>query len=93
MLLERAIELRNNEVEPEEIVSQLEVMKKHISTILTLPTLKYLRANGRVSMPKFLLGALLGLKPITKMNYETGENEAVGTVRNATPTGISSPTS
>lgn len=64
----------------EEIYEAMLARVKKIETYLCLPTLKYLRASGRVSMPKFLIGSLFGLKPLTYMN-EKGENEAIGTAR------------
>jgi len=76
---ELAIELNDQDIHPDDIVTALEERVAKVKTYLTLPTLKYLRASGRVSTPKFLLGSLLGLKPITYVEKEHGKNEAIGT--------------
>lgn len=81
-LIELAIEMIDQGKEPKEIVKAMRERVTNIQTYLTLPSLKYLRAGGRVSITKFLLGRLFGLKPITHVNVETGENEAIATVRN-----------
>jgi DegV family protein with EDD domain len=81
LLLEKALELIEKGIDPKEIVLTLNEMVRKITTTLTLPTLKYLKAGGRVSTPKFLIGSIFGLKPITNVDYKTGENVAVGTVR------------
>lgn len=80
-LIEIAMELKEKGTSPAQIVATLNDTVRKMSTILTLPTLKYLKAGGRVSTPKFLIGSLFGLKPITSVDYVTGENVAVGTVR------------
>lgn len=81
ILLEIALAMIKEDKNMEDIVVELNRAVRRITTTLTLPTLKYLKAGGRVSMPKFLIGSLFGLKPITSVDYETGENVAVGTVR------------
>ncbi|MHA2502959.1 MAG: DegV family protein [Candidatus Kariarchaeaceae archaeon] len=81
-LLELALEMISAGAEPEAIVTAMRERVDKIETYLTLPTLKYLRAGGRVSMPKFLIGSLFGLKPITYVEPETGKNEAIATVKN-----------
>ncbi|MCY3414646.1 MAG: DegV family protein [Candidatus Heimdallarchaeota archaeon] len=78
--IESAIELIRSNSSFEHIVKQTSELYREFVTILLLPTLKYLKASGRVSTPRFLLGNLLGLKPITMM--VDGANQAISTVRN-----------
>jgi len=81
-LIELALKMIDDHAEPEEIVAAMEKRAQKVETYLVLPTLKYLRAGGRVSMPKFLLGRLFGLKPITYVEKTEGKNEAIATTRN-----------
>ena len=79
LLLELALEMIDQGSEPIEIVMAMEERVTKIKSYLSLPTLKYLRAGGRVSTPKFIIGSLIGLKPITYIEPENGKNEAIGT--------------
>lgn len=52
----------------EEIKSELETKKKYISSFFTVEQLKYLVRGGRVSKVSGMIGSLLNIKPILKVD-------------------------
>lgn len=50
-----------------EIVAAIESLSKQSELLFTLDTLEYLRRGGRIGTASALIGALLGIKPILKL--------------------------
>lgn len=68
-------------VDAAEIAETLRKYAYNIKTRIYVPTLKYLRRGGRISMAKFLLGTLLGKQVIIGTNiHGEGKNHVVATV-------------
>jgi len=78
-LLEEGIRLRDEGKSGDEIANLLRAHTKNIKTYILLPSLKYLRKGGRISITKYILGRLLRKRPITVVNSE-GKNEVATTV-------------
>lgn len=70
MLAIRAAKMAAAGADKEEIVQQLENLKKHLHLIFTLDTLKYLLKGGRINRVQAVMGSLLDIKPILHMNAE-----------------------
>ena len=79
MLIEKGIELRDQGKTAEEISQLLREHTKNMKTYILLPSLKYLRKGGRISVTKYILGRLLKKRPITVVNSE-GKNDVATTV-------------
>ncbi len=78
-LVEEGIRLRDEGKSGDEIANLLRDHTKNIKTYILLPSLKYLRKSGRISVAKYILGRLLKKRPITVVNSE-GKNEVAATV-------------
>ena len=78
-LVEEGIRLRDEGKSGDEIANLLRDQTKNIKTYILLPSLKYLRKSGRISVTKYILGRLLKKRPITVVNSE-GKNEVATTV-------------
>jgi len=79
LLIEEGMKLKKQGLKGEEIAIKLREKAKTIKTYILLPSLKYLRKGGRISVTKYILGTLLRKKPITVVNEE-GKNEVATTV-------------
>ena len=79
-LLEEGIRLRDEGKSGDDIANLLRDHTKNIKTFILLPSLKYLRKGGRISVTKYILGTLLKKRPITIVNSE-GKNEVAATVK------------
>ncbi|MHA1304226.1 MAG: DegV family protein [Candidatus Heimdallarchaeaceae archaeon] len=79
-LVEEGLKLIERGLTGEEIAEKLQKITNQIKTFILMPSLKYLRKGGRISVAKYLLGTLLKLKPITTVNEE-GKNEVAATVK------------
>jgi len=63
----------------DEMVSYAEQARAQVSTLLTVPTMKYLQRSGRVNLAKALIASLLSVKPI--MSFNDGIAEVVSKSR------------
>ncbi len=79
LLIEKGLKLQEQGLDADEIAKKLREHVKNIKTYILLPSLKFLRKGGRISVTKYILGTLLKKKPITIVNEE-GKNEVATTV-------------
>lgn len=75
----KAKELSDQGKSKEEIVAHIEEQKKKMGLYLTVDTLEYLRKGGRLSNAGAMVGNLLNIRPIIKV--QDGKLESVGKVR------------
>lgn len=66
----------------QDVVARVEKAKADTTTLLSVPTLKYLQRSGRVGLAKALLASLLSVKPI--MTFNSGVVEVVSRARSMT---------
>ena len=64
-----------------EVIKAVEDMKKRVTTIFTLDTLKYLAKGGRIGKAASWMGSLLSVKPIMEVPTSTGVVEPLQRVR------------
>jgi DegV family protein with EDD domain len=79
ILVERAFQLIDEGVSPEELVRILDREKEDICLLALLDTLEYLKKGGRISAAAALAGGLLSIKPV--ISVENGEVVCVGKAR------------
>ena len=65
----------------EKILALMESVREKSEMIFTLPDLSYLIHGGRISHLKGLLASLLGIKPIIRVDKETGQYAELGKQR------------
>ena len=53
-----------------EIMKKLETVRQNSETLFTLNTLEYLRKGGRIGKVSSLLGTMLNIKPVVRVNEE-----------------------
>lgn len=75
-----AVELQNQGVSYDDVITQLEKMKNHINVQFTVDDLFHLQRGGRVSKTTAIVGSALNLKPFLYVNNE-GSLSSDGTVR------------
>ncbi len=63
-LVFKAMQMREENKSLEEVVEEIEKLKKRLLTIGMCDTMENLRRSGRISHTKFIAGSLLGIKPI-----------------------------
>jgi DegV family protein with EDD domain len=80
VLIQRAIELRDQGKTAAEIYADLDEIRKRYRLFVRLETLEYLKRGGRISKTSAMLGGLMGIKPILTLNTE-GKLETVGKAR------------
>lgn len=69
MLALEACEQRNKGRKMEDVVNFLEEVKHNIQPYFTVPTLTYLHRGGRVSKTSMILGNILSIRPVLRLNY------------------------
>ena len=79
ILVELALQLRDQGLSAQEIGAVLEQEKPHIRLIALLDTLEYLKKGGRISPAVALAGSLLSIKPVIAV--ENGEVTILGKAR------------
>lgn len=79
LLVERAVQLRDQGLSAQEIGQQLETEKNQIRLIALLDTLEYLKKGGRISSAAALAGSLLSIKPVIAVEH--GEIAILGKAR------------
>lgn len=67
ILVEYAVQLREKGMAVEDMVAELDRVKKKIRLIGLLDTLEYLRKGGRISAVTALAGELLSIKPVVEV--------------------------
>jgi len=76
-----AVRAANAGWEKAAILERLEAVRKSTELIYTLETLTYLARGGRIGRVQALAGALLGLKPIIRVDKADGKYSTVGKTR------------
>lgn len=79
ILVECAIRLVNEGKTVDEVVTQLNEIKKRIHFVAVLDTLEYLQKGGRISKVAAVAGNLLSIKPVIAI--ESGEVSVLGKAR------------
>ena len=64
-----------------EMITEAAKARLKMVQIVCLNTLEYLQRGGRIGMATRLIGTLLNLKPLVRINHETGLVEASGQAR------------
>lgn len=85
-LVKEAIKMIKEGKEAQEIVDRLLVLREKIEVLVVVDTLKFLVKNGRLSATSGVIGTLLKIKPILRMNHngKLEPYEKVRTKRKAT---------
>ena len=79
ILIERAVQLRDEGKTAKEIAEILEEEKKNVRLIALLDTLEYLKKGGRISGAAAAVGGILSIKPVIAI--ENGVIEVLGKAR------------
>ena len=79
ILVEYALQLRNEGLEAKEIAEKLEEAKNRIIIIALVDTLEYLKKGGRISKAVAFAGGVLNIKPV--LSVEDGEIKMLGKAR------------
>ena len=79
ILVQRALEMRKQGYDANEIEISLNIEKKHIRLMALLDTLEYLKKGGRISAATAVAGAILGIKPV--ITLDEGAVEVRGKAR------------
>lgn len=79
ILVELALRLRDQSLDAEAIVNQLEDQKKQIRVIALMHTLEYLKRGGRISRTAAFAGGILSIKPVIAI--QDGEISVLGKAR------------
>lgn len=79
ILVEEALELRNNGASVSEIVNHIETTKEKIRIFGVVDTLEYLHKGGRLSKTSAIIGNFLHVKPI--IGLDEGEISLAGKAR------------
>ncbi len=80
VLIERAVQLRDEGRSALEIFNELNDLRKKTRLFVRVDTLEYLKRGGRISKTSAVVGGLLGIRPILTLNGE-GKLETVGKPR------------
>lgn len=79
ILVEYALQLKDQGLSVKEMVEKLETEKKNIRLIALLDTLEYLKKGGRISKAAAVAGGLLSIKPVIAI--QGGEVAVLGKAR------------
>ena len=79
IIVEYAVQLRDQGLSAEEIAKKLEEGKKKVRLVALLDTLEYLKKGGRISAATALAGNLLSIKPVIAIMH--GEVVVLGKAR------------
>lgn len=71
LVVMEAVQLRNQGLPFEEVISRTEQIAKHMTHLFTVENLDYLAAGGRISKSSAFFGGLLSIKPI--LHVEDGK--------------------
>lgn len=70
VLIDKAVEMRNEGKDISEVIKWLEDNKHNVHAIYTTDTLIYLNRSGRLSKSSLIVANVLGIRPILKLDYE-----------------------
>lgn len=79
ILVERALQLAAEGLEPSALAARLDAEKKEIRLIALLDTLEYLKRGGRIAPSVALVGGLLSIKPVVAV--QEGQVVVLGKAR------------
>ncbi len=79
-LVQEAIKMIKEGKTAQEIVDRLLILREKIEVLVVVDTLKFLVKNGRLSVASGMLGTLLKIKPILRMN-KNGKLDAYEKIR------------
>ena len=71
LLINHAVIRRDQGIPVEQVVKEIEEMKKNLKLFFMVDTLEYLRRGGRIGAAKSLLGKIINAKPV--LSIEEGE--------------------
>ncbi len=80
MLVKMLVDKKNEGVNIDDLTKFAENSKMHVTHWFTVDDLKYLKAGGRISATTALLGGMLNIKPIMKVD-ENGKLVSISKVR------------
>lgn len=80
LIVHKAVQLKENGASFEEVADWCENHKMQIAAYVTVDDLFHLCRGGRVSKSSAVLGTMVGIKPIIKINDE-GKLEVIGKIR------------
>ena len=70
LLVYKANEMLNNNIDIDEVVKFIENIKRHVIHAITVDDLNHLKRGGRISGAVATVGSLLGIKPTLKIDDE-----------------------
>ena len=70
LLVYKANEMLNNNIDIDEVVKFIENTKRHVIHAITVDDLNHLKRGGRISATVATVGSLLGIKPTLKIDDE-----------------------
>lgn len=76
-----AARARNAGADAEAMINAADETRKRVELYVSLDTLEYLHKGGRIGGATRFIGSLLDLKPLVKVDHDTGKVEAAGRVR------------
>jgi DegV family protein with EDD domain len=79
ILLKEAVKLRDNGYSGKDIANHIEQLAKRVRLYAVIDTLKYLKMGGRLSATSAMIGSILGIHPIVKV--QDGKVSAIGKSR------------
>ena len=80
LLVYKAVQLKEQGASMDEVADWCEKNKDYIASYVTVDDLFHLYRGGRVSRSSAVLGSMVGIKPIIRVNEE-GKLEVIGKVR------------
>lgn len=80
LLVHRAVQMKESGVPLEEVASWCEENKKYVAAYVTVDDLFHLCRGGRLSKSSAVLGSVVGIKPLIRIDEE-GKLEVIGKVR------------
>ncbi len=76
-----AARAREQGASAQEMLAAADRVRRKLSLVIALDTLEYLHRGGRIGKAAWLAGSLLRIKPLVRVNRETGITEAYGVER------------
>lgn len=76
-----AARAREQGASAQEMLAAADRVRRKLSLVIALDTLEYLHRGGRIGKAAWLAGSLLRIKPLVRVNRDTGITEAYGVER------------
>jgi len=76
-----AARAREQGASAQEMIAAADAVRRRLSLVIALDTLEYLHRGGRIGRAAWLAGSVLRIKPLVRVNRETGIVEAYGMER------------